>query len=465
MRKNKKLLTKTLTLILAVSSLAGCAKTNEESTAAVQSEEQPAKESVELNVAAFEGAYGSAFWDDIVAGFEEMYKDENITVNVTASPKIDEIVTPQIRNGQIPDVMYFGTNQPSGFTNKLVASGSLLKLTDLLEENVPGEDIKLKDKILEGFLDTTNTMPYADGDTFMLPLFYSTNGLFYNADLFNEDGSDGKYKLPVTWDDFYELGEKANQDGRKLFIYPKAGYLDNFLFAEVAASAGLETLGKWTSYEDVYSDENFKIVFEKLAGLKPYFAWDVFDSAKPIDNQAQILNNAVLFVPSGSWMPGELADYKKADGFTYGFMAPPAFTEDGERYCAGMIEQVFALRSGDAAREDAARKFLLYLYTDEAAKVIAEKGKGMVPINGIMEIAKSAGIDELTLSMYGVYDKGAKFVAGSFVSANAEGVNWKQTYCFSMDSIMQGLEGCDAQWWIDRMKNDAALLKEGIQAQ
>lgn len=308
-------------------------------------------------------------------------------------------------------------------------------------------------------------MPYADGDTFMLPMFYSTNGLFYNAALFNDDGTDGKYKLPVTWDDFYALGEQANQDGRKLFIYPKAGYLDNFLFAEVAASAGMDTLSLWTAYEDVYSDTSFTAVFEKLAGLKPYFAWDVFYSAKPIDNEAKILNNEVLFVPSGSWMPGELVDYKKSEGFEYGFMAPPSFSVDGERYCAGMIEQVFALRSGDAAREDAARKFIAYLYTDAAAKIIAEKGKGMVPINGIMEIAKTAGIDDLTLSMYGVYDKGAKFVASSFVAANAEGVNWKQTYCFSMDSIMQGLDGSDAQWWINRMKNDAALLKAGIQAQ
>lgn len=308
-------------------------------------------------------------------------------------------------------------------------------------------------------------MPYADGDTFMLPMFYSTNGLFYNAALFNDDGTDGKYKLPVTWDDFYALGEQANQDGRKLFIYPKAVYLDNFLFAEVAASAGMDTLSLWTAYEDVYSDTSFTAVFEKLAGLKPYFAWDVFDSAKPIDNEAKILNNEVLFVPSGSWMPGELVDYKKSEGFEYRFMAPPSFSVDGERYCAGMIEQVFALRSGDAAREDAARKFIAYLYTDAAAKIIAEKGKGMVPINGIMEIAKTAGIDDLTLSMYGVYDKGAKFVASSFVAANAEGVNWKQTYCFSMDSIMQGLDGSDAQWWINRMKNDAALLKAGIQAQ
>lgn len=470
--KNKKFFFAVVSMTLALAmGLTGCtpkeapATTPEQTTEKEEAKEDVKVEPVELYVAAFDGAYGQAFWPEIKAGFEEMYKDKGYTVNIVANSKIEDIVTPQLRNGEGPDVVYLGTNSPSGFAQKLIASGSMLNLTDLLEEKVPGEDVVLKDKILDGFLDTTATMPYADGDTFMLPFFYSTNGVFYNKALFNEEGTDGKYKLPQTWDEFLALGEQANADGRKLFIYPKAGYLDQFLMAEVASSAGVDVLNDWLKYEDVYSNPDFVRVFENLAKLQPYFAWDIFDPAKPIDNEAKILNNEVLFVPSGSWMPTELAEYEKAEGFEYGFMAPPVFEADGEKYCSGMIEQIYALNTGDATREEAAKQFLAYLYSDEAVEIIARNGGGIVPTKGSLEIAEKAGVDPETLTLYGVYDNGAKFISGSFVSANAEGVNWKQTYCFSMDSIMQGLEGSDAAWWVERMKADAALMKAGIQQQ
>lgn len=421
----------------------------------------PAADPVEIYVAAFLGAYGDAFWPEIVEGFETMYADKGYKVNVVSNSKIEDVVTPQLRNGEGPDVVYLGTNSPSGFAQKLIASGSVLKITDLLDQNVPGEDIKLKDKILPGFLDTTATMPYADGDTFMLPFFYSTNGLFYNKTLFGEGG----YKLPETWDEFLALGEQANADGRKLFIYPKAGYLDNLLISSVASASGDAVLNDWLKYEDVYSDPGVVKVFENLSALKPYFAWDLFDPAKPIDNEAKILTNDVLFVPCGSWLPTELADYEKAEGFEYGFMAPPAVEAGGDRYCAGMIEQIYALNTGDAEKQEASKQFLAYLFSDEAVEIIIRNQGGIIPVTGSLDIAKSAGVDDLTLELYGVYDKGAKFTSGAFVAANAEGVNWKQTYCFSMDSVMQGLDKCDAAWWLERMRTDAALLKEGIQAQ
>lgn len=422
-------------------------------------------EKVELYVAAFEGAYGSDFWEDIKKGFEETYKDKGYTLRIVSNAKIEDVVTPQIRSGKGPDVMYLGTDRPSGFTQKLIASGSLLNLNDVLEREVPGEKIKVKDKILDGFLDTTATMPYADGDTFLLPLFYSVNGLFYNAALFNEDGAGGKYKLPVTWEDFLALGEQAAARGQKLFLYPKAGYLDSMLIAEVSASAGNEVLGKWLTYEDVYGEGSFQAVFENLAALKPYFAGDIYDAAKPIDNEARLLTNEVLFVPNGSWMPKELQKYPKADGFAYGFMAYPAFTADGERYFYGMLEQMYALRTGDAKREEASKALLAYMYSDQAVLAALEKGNAFVPVKNVFDLAREAGIGEETIELLNVYQQDGKVVTGSFVAANAADVNWKQIYCFSMDSIMQGEAGCDAQWWIERMKENAAKMKAGIQKQ
>lgn len=448
-------------LLLALGIFTGCGAKNVSVSKTPQNGLEEKKPKVELYLAAFEGAYGADFWEDIKAGFEEAYRDEGYVLNVVSSAKIEDVVTPQIRSGKGPDVMYLGTDKPSGFTQKLIASDSLLNLNDVLEMEVPGEKVKVKDKILEGFLDTTATMPYADNNTFLLPLFYSVNGLFYNADLFNDDGTDGKYKLPVTWTDFLKLGEQADANGQKLFIYPKAGYLDNLLIAEITASAGSEIQQQWLAFEDVYDNEQFKRVFENLAALKPYFAIDLYDAAKPIDNEAHLLTNEVLFVPNGSWMPEELKEYPKADGFEYGFMAYPAFDEDGERYFYGMIEQVYALRTGDAQKEKAAKALLAYLYSDEAVQAALKKGKAFVPVKNVFELAEQAGIPENIIQRYNVYEQGAEVVSGSFLAASVEDVNWKQIYCFSMDRIMQGEKGCDAQWWITRMKENAAKIRAG----
>ena len=40
-------------------------------------------------------------------------------------------------------------------------------------------------------------------------------GLVYNKTLFEENG----WETPVTWDDFFELGDKAKEKGIALFTY------------------------------------------------------------------------------------------------------------------------------------------------------------------------------------------------------------------------------------------------------
>ena len=37
--------------------------------------------------------------------------------------------------------------------------------------------------------------------------------------------------VPTTWDEMWELGDKALEEGIYLFTYPTAGYFDAFLYA------------------------------------------------------------------------------------------------------------------------------------------------------------------------------------------------------------------------------------------
>ena len=42
---------------------------------------------------------------------------------------------------------------------------------------------------------------------------------------------DRGWELPTTWDEMWELGDKAKAEGISLFTYPTTGYFDAFFYA------------------------------------------------------------------------------------------------------------------------------------------------------------------------------------------------------------------------------------------
>lgn len=432
---------------------------------AAGSAESAAKGQV-LRVAAFKGAYGDAFWAPLVAEFEA--QNPGVTVEIEASPNLEDVIRPQIMTGEGPDVIYLATGREKALTETLMADRAMVDLTDLLDTQVPGENATLREKILPGFLDTNATNPYGDGRTYLLPLFYSANGLFYNADLFNADGSDGKYKLPETWADFLALkGEldkfnagKNDAEKRYLLSYARAGYMDNFIIAAVASSAGIDVMNEFLNYEDVYGNPEFVRVFEAMADIKGNFYMPAVDNATPyLDNQNALLQNRALFLPCGSWIFGEMADYTPAAGFKYGYTAPFAFEHGDDRYAVAMMEQVYVLKQ--SKNQDLAKKFLAFLYSDKAVEIIARDAQGIVPTVNAVEIARSTGaMDDQSLSVYEIFSTGVKPAIGQFASASVENVNWKQTFCFTMNACMKGEK--TAADWVNAMKADASKLRAAL---
>ena len=134
-------------------------------------------------------------------------------------------------------VSYTHLGSESALTETFVKDNNVEEMTDVLEMTVPGEDVTVKDKILPGFVDNSITNPYGDGKTYLMPMFYGPGGLFYNKGLFEEKG----WEVPETWDEMWELGEKAKEDDIALFTYPTAGYFDAFFYDLLHETAGAET--------------------------------------------------------------------------------------------------------------------------------------------------------------------------------------------------------------------------------
>ena len=150
--KKKKVISALLVTAMAASLLAGCGNNGD----------KPASGGGEqvLKVAAFEGGYGAEMWSEVVAAFEASHP--GVTVELTVDKKLEDVISPSMKAGDYPDVVHLATGREAALTETLTKENALLPLTDVLEMNVPGENVKVKDKIIPGFLDTLATNPYGD---------------------------------------------------------------------------------------------------------------------------------------------------------------------------------------------------------------------------------------------------------------------------------------------------------------
>ena len=209
-------------------------------------------EGATIKVAAIETAYGSEVWQKVAEAFTA---ETGIKVELTTDKNLEDVISAPMQNGEFPDVVHLATGRPAGLTEQLVKQNALHPLTNTLSLTIPGESVKVADKIAGGFTDNNIVAPYGDGVTYMAPMFYSPCGLFYNAKLFEDKG----WEVPTTWDEMWALGDAAAAEGIALFTYPTAGYYDAFMFALMNAIGGPEFFNAITTYEEgAWDTENGK---------------------------------------------------------------------------------------------------------------------------------------------------------------------------------------------------------------
>ena len=408
-----------------------------ESEAAPESEaqaEEPESEPAEveeqvLKVAALESGYGADMWTEIKAAFEASHP--GVTVELTTDKKLEDVISPNMRAGDYPDVVHLATGREAGLTETLTKEKAIMPLTDVLDMTVPGEDVTVKEKVLPGFLDTIGTCPYGDGVIYYAPMFYSPCGLFYNAGLLKEKGWD----VPTTWDEMWELGDKAKAEGIALFTYPTTGYFDAFTFALLSSSGGSEFFNKCMTYEDgIWESDEATKVFEIIGKLAEYTEGTTVANANDENftkNQQLILDNKAIFCPNGTWLVGEMAEAPRADGFEWGFMAVPSVNADGAPSSTAFIEHLWI--PAEAKNPDMAKEFVAYMYSDEAAEIFA-KANAIQPIQGIVDSLE--GDNKL---FYSIYDNGATAVMGGFAATTpVEGVSMADTLFGTVNSIVSG---------------------------
>ena len=427
----KKLLSALLCVAMVASLVVGCGAKEEAPAETPAATEDAAGETEEaagvVKVAAVETAYGADIWKDVAAGFEAA---TGIKVELTVDKNLEDVISPDMKAGNFPDVIMRAVGAESGLTETFVKDNNLVELTDVLDLTVPGEDVTVGDKMLGGFTDNTITKPYGDDKVYLMPMFYSPCGLFYNAGLFAEKG----WTVPTTWDEMWALGDKAAAEGIALFTYPTAGYFDAFLYALMHEAFGDDFATVLQYGEGIWETEAAESVFAILDKLADYT--EVTTPANANDdnfqkNQQLVLDNKALFMPNGNWVIGEMAEAPRAEGFEWGFTALPAVTEGGERASYAWFEQVWM--PGPAVNVEAGKQFIAYLYSDEAAAIFAAKG-AIQPINGLADTLEGDA-----KIYYSIYDTGAVAVLDAFATTESiEGVSIRGTFCDPINSLVSG---------------------------
>ena len=413
----KKIIALLLVLAMALSLVACGGKT-----------EAPAAEAVTIKVAAIETAYGSQVWADVAAAFEA---ETGIKVELTTDKNLEDVLSGPMQNGEFPDVVHLALGRPAGLTEQLVKANALHDLSGMLATTIPGESTTPAEKIVPGFTSTSATNPYGDGKTYMAPMFYSPCGLFYNAKLFEEKG----WTVPTTWDEMWALGDMAAAEGISLFTYPTAGYYDAFMFALMNAIGGPEFFNAITNYEEgAWDSENGQTLLSILDKLATYTHPNTPAQANNQDftkNQQMPMNGSALFMPNGTWITGEMADYAATlgDTFAWGMTAIPAAGNAPCSFC--WIEQAWIPAAAEHIAE--AEKFVAFLYSDKAAAIFAGgETPAVQPIVGVAE-----GLEGDNKMFYSIYDTGATSALGGFAAfAEIPGVTVSSTFFDPINSLV-----------------------------
>ena len=371
----------------------------------------PPAEDVTITVAALASGYEEAYpgmWQEVCDAFTA---ETGVKVNLICDKNLEDVIGPSMQGGDFPDVIHLATGREKGLTEQFIKDRNIAELTDVLSMTIPGESTKVSDKIVGGFTDTSVTNPYGDGVTYLAPMFYSPCGLFYNAGLFEEKG----WSVPATWDEMWELAEKAQAEGSYLFTYPTTGYFDAFLYALMYSVGGADFFNKATTYaEGIWDTPEAQQCFDIIAKLASYTNPVTPAQANDQDftqNQQLVLDNKALFMPNGTWIVGEMADAPRADGFKWGMTALPAAKAggNGASYC--WLEQAWIPAA--APNLDAAKQFVAFLYSDAACAIFA-KGGAVQPVPGLTDNLE--GDNKL---FYAIYDNGADAAMGNFAAYNA----------------------------------------------
>jgi len=271
----------------------------------------------------FKGGYGVDYVEFAAKTAEKKFAGS--TFKVAASSAISAELQPRFAGGNPPDLIDNSGAQSIGISTILDQLEDLKSVVDA--NNYEGT--KISDTLYEGVLAPGTFGDKVAAINYVLTVY----GLWYSASLFKDNG----WTVPKTWDEAFELGEKAKAKGKFLFLWGKeaATYYQELAFASAIKEGGQDVrLNIENLKPDAWKQDAIMKVFKALekhikAGhFKPGGSGTQFTAAQAQWSNAQ----EALLYPSGSWIENEMKDATKPDFKMTGFPTPTVTTSSQMPY-------------------------------------------------------------------------------------------------------------------------------------
>ncbi|WP_427015812.1 N-acetylglucosamine/diacetylchitobiose ABC transporter substrate-binding protein [Pseudarthrobacter sp. P1] len=270
-----------------------------------------------IDAVIFKGGYGIDYVE--YAGKLLEKNHSGTTAKIAPSTDIAQELQPRFVGGNPPDLIDNSGAKAIGFSTILDQLEDLSSV--VAAKNLEGTSIK--DSLYAGVL-APGTF---DGKLAALNYVLTVYAMWHSASLFEENG----WTVPKTWDEAYELGVKAKEKGKYLFVWgmEAATYYQEMAIASAIKEGGDDVrLGLENLKADAWSHPALQSVF---AGIKKIVDAGFFkpggSGTKFTAAQAQWSNNQdALLYPSGSWIENEMKDQTKAGFKMTGAPVPTATT-------------------------------------------------------------------------------------------------------------------------------------------
>ncbi|WP_214629390.1 extracellular solute-binding protein [Paenibacillus agaridevorans] len=337
----------------------------------------PKNEEVTLKVGLLESGYGREWFDYAVKLFTEKYP--NVKFDITASPKIGDLVSTKAAAGNdddMFDLFYSDTWTEYVNANKLEPVTGIFEMSP---DDAPGQ--KLNDLIVPGFNDPEK---YYKDNAWVFPIANYIGGMFFDQKLFDENGWN---KSPKTYDEFIQLCEAIKSKGIDPIVYAGLYNYAQFAFDTKIFEIAEENENNQFRNDFEYfngpqntSPENIE-VYKRLydMGKKGYISKKSV-GMNHTQSQMLVLQHKAAMVPSGDWIENEMKE-SAPDDFQWGYMAVP-FTNnpDGPIYMNNGLSYSFEIWAAKPElNKKWAKQFLLSLMSNEVQQELVEKG-GALPL-------------------------------------------------------------------------------------
>ena len=143
----KKVLCTVLALAMALALLAGCGGAPASSGSTAASGSAGNAENATIKVAALVSGYENTYpgmWQEVCDAFTAQ---TGINVELTLEQNLEDVLNASMQGGDYPDVIHLATGRPAGLTEQFINGKMIADITDVLDMTVPGEDVKVGDKI------------------------------------------------------------------------------------------------------------------------------------------------------------------------------------------------------------------------------------------------------------------------------------------------------------------------------